>query len=113
MNVKSARKYRHADRLPSESWTPRTWRTREDLFQDVWPQLRDLLERNPELEAKTLFDDLQRRFPGRFADIQLRQKRASPGWGTSGCSLYSGSLNLSPRNERGVKSKTNAQHMQA
>ena len=72
MNVKSARKYRHADRLPSESWTPRTWRTREDPFQDVWPQLRDLLERNPGLQAKTLFDDLQRRFPGRFADIQLR-----------------------------------------
>ena len=27
---------------------------------------------NPGLEAKTLFDDLQRRFPGRFADGQLR-----------------------------------------
>ena len=47
MDAKSARKYRHADRLPSESLTPRTWRTREDPFQDVWPQLRDLLELNP------------------------------------------------------------------
>ena len=36
MDAKSARKYRHADRLPSESLTPRTWRTREDPFQDVW-----------------------------------------------------------------------------
>ena len=37
MDAKTARKYRHADRLPSESLTPRTWRTREDPFQDVWP----------------------------------------------------------------------------
>jgi hypothetical protein len=72
MDTKSARKYRHADRLPSESFTSRTWRTREDPFQDVWPQLRDLLELNPGLQAKTLFEDLQRRFPGRFPDIQLR-----------------------------------------
>jgi hypothetical protein len=72
MDTKSARKYRQADRLPSESITPRTWRTREDPFQDVWPQLRDLLELNPGLQAKTLFEDLQRRFPGRFPDIQLR-----------------------------------------
>ena len=72
MDAKSARKYRHADRLPNESLTPRTWRTREDPFQDVWPQLRDLLELNPGLQAKTLFHDLQRRFPGRFPDIQLR-----------------------------------------
>ncbi len=72
MDTKSARKYRQAERLPSESFTPRTWRTREDPFQDVWPQLRDLLERNPGLQAKTLFQDLQRRFPGRFPDIQLR-----------------------------------------
>ncbi|MGA2704333.1 MAG: IS21 family transposase, partial [Isosphaeraceae bacterium] len=52
MDAKSARKYRHTDRLPSESLAPRTWRTREDPFQDVWPQLRDLLELNPGLQAK-------------------------------------------------------------
>ena len=72
IDVKSARKYRHAERLPSESLSPRTWRTREDPFQEVWPQLRDMLELNPGLQAKTLFSDLQRRFPGRFPDIQLR-----------------------------------------
>ena len=55
MDVKSARKYRHAERLPSESLSPRTWRTREDPFQDVWPQLRGMLELNPGLQAKTLF----------------------------------------------------------
>ena len=83
MDAKSARKYRHADRLPSESLTPRTWRTREDPFQDVWPQLRDLLELNPGLQAKTLFEDLQRRFPGHFptsssAPCSGRSKRGEP-----------------------------------
>src|SRR5438270_8294993 len=72
METKTARKYRHAERLPSESFTPRTWRTREDPFQDVWPELRDRLVLSPGLQAKTLFEDLQRRFPGQFPDGQLR-----------------------------------------
>ena len=72
MDTKSARKYRQADRLPTESLTPRTWRTREDPFQEVWPELQDRLVLNPGLQAKTLFEDLQRRFPGRFQDGQLR-----------------------------------------
>jgi hypothetical protein len=72
MDTKTARKYRHADRLPSESFAPKTWRTREDPFQEVWPELRDRLELNPGLQAKTLFEDLQRRFPGRFPDSQVR-----------------------------------------
>ena len=29
MDAKTAQKYRDSDRLPSESWTPKTWRTRE------------------------------------------------------------------------------------
>jgi hypothetical protein len=72
MDTKTGRKYRHADRLPSESFIPRTWRTREDPFQDVWPELLGRLELAPGLQAKTLFEDLQRRFPGRFPDSQLR-----------------------------------------
>jgi hypothetical protein len=38
--------------------------------------------------------------------VSIRQRRSSPGWGASGCGSYSGSLTLSPREERGVKSKT-------
>jgi hypothetical protein len=72
MDAKTARKYGHAQPLPGESFTPRTWRTREDPFQDVWPELRDRIELNPGLQAKSLFEDLQRRFPGRFLDGQLR-----------------------------------------
>ena len=72
MDAKTAQKYRDSDRLPSESFTPKTWRTREDPFQEVWPELLDQLVLNPGLQAKTLFEDLQRRFPGRFPDGQLR-----------------------------------------
>jgi hypothetical protein len=72
MDEKTARKYPRVQRLPSESFTPRAGRTREDPFQDVWPEVHDRLALNPGLQAKTLFEDLQRRFPGRFADGQLR-----------------------------------------
>jgi hypothetical protein len=34
--------------------------------------VKEKLEINPGLEAKTLFEDLQRRYPGQFADGQLR-----------------------------------------
>jgi hypothetical protein len=37
MDAKTARKYRRGQRLPSESFTPRTWRTREDPFQESGP----------------------------------------------------------------------------
>ena len=40
MDAKTARKYRDSDALPSQRRvTPSTWRTREDPFQDVWPEL--------------------------------------------------------------------------
>ena len=72
VDEKTARKYRDSDSLPSQRRVPHTWRTREDPFQDVWPELLELLRLNPGLQAKTLFLDLQRRFPGRFPDVQLR-----------------------------------------
>src|SRR3954470_22468743 len=72
VDEKTARKYRDSDPLPSQRRVPHTWRTRQDPFQDVWTELVDQLRLNPGLQAKTLFDDLQRRFPGRFPDVQLR-----------------------------------------
>jgi hypothetical protein len=73
LDLKTARSYRRLGRLPTEvRRMDRDWRTRPDPFADVWPQLEELLRLNPGLEAKTLFTDLQRRFPGRFADGQLR-----------------------------------------
>jgi hypothetical protein len=73
MDAKSARKYRRLGKLPSEvKRMDRDWRTRSDAFAEVWPDLEARLQVNPELEAKTLFTYLQGRFPGRFADGQLR-----------------------------------------
>jgi hypothetical protein len=72
VDVKTARKYRDSDRIPSQRRVPHAWRTREDPFQDVWTELQDRLRLNPGLQAKTLFLDLQRRYPGRFPDVQLR-----------------------------------------
>jgi hypothetical protein len=72
MDRKTARKYLRAGRLPSELPQLTRLRTRVDAFEGVWGELKELLEVNPGLEAKTLFDYLQRRYAGRFADGQLR-----------------------------------------
>jgi hypothetical protein len=72
MDEKTARKYRRLGKLPSEVRVEHTWRTREDPFAEVWEEVKGKLENNPGLEAKTLFEDLQRRYPGRFADGQVR-----------------------------------------
>lgn len=52
--------------------TPRTWRTRKDPFSEVWPEVRLQLEVNPAQTAKGQFEQLQRRYPGRFSKGQLR-----------------------------------------
>jgi hypothetical protein len=72
MDVKTARKYLRTRRLPSEGKAERHWRTREDGFSSVWPELQERLRTNAGLEAKTLLAALQREYPERFADGQLR-----------------------------------------
>ena len=72
MDEKTARKYRDLDTLPSQCRAAHTWRTRQNPFESIWEEMREKLEVNPGLEAKTLFADLQRRNPGIFADGQLR-----------------------------------------
>lgn len=72
MDEKTARKWRDLGNLPSEVKREHTWRTRPDPFIEVWEEVRAKLEINPGLEAKTLFEELQRRFSGRFPDGQLR-----------------------------------------
>jgi hypothetical protein len=72
MDVKTARKYQADGGLPSESQIERTWRTRLDPFERVWDEVRRQIDANPGLEAKTLFEALQRNYPGEFADGQLR-----------------------------------------
>jgi hypothetical protein len=72
MDEKTARKYRRSGRLPSQTRAAHTWRTRLDAFEAAWPALKQMLKLNPGLEAKTLFQYLQRTEPGRYADGQLR-----------------------------------------
>ena len=57
MDRKTARKYVKAGKLPSEMKEPRTWRTREDPFEEHWPELEAKLKKAPGLQAKTLLDD--------------------------------------------------------
>jgi hypothetical protein len=72
MDEKTARKYREVGQLPSELAKPHTWRTRRDPFEEVWPSVVPFLENNDGLQAKTLFEWLQREHPGQFQDGQLR-----------------------------------------
>jgi hypothetical protein len=72
MDEKTARKYRRSGKLPNECRAEHTWRTRPDPFDTVWEEIAGRIHVNPGLQAKTLFEDLQRRFPGDFQDGQLR-----------------------------------------
>jgi hypothetical protein len=72
MDTKTARKYRRHGQLPSELPVAVRGRTRPDPFLDVWNDVQKLFEDNAGLEAKTVFEFLQRQNPGRFQDGQVR-----------------------------------------
>jgi transposase len=72
MSENTARKYLRSGELPSQCNKERTWRTREDPFETVWDEIGEKLEENPGLEAKTLFEWLQRKCPGGYSDGRLR-----------------------------------------
>lgn len=72
MSEKTARKYLQSGKLPSEMAVKHDWQLKEDPFAEVWECYKDMLAVNPGLEATTLFEDLRRKHPGRFADGQLR-----------------------------------------
>ncbi len=88
MDEKTGRKYRDNGKLPSEIHAERVrdWRTREDPFENIWPEVLPFLETNEGLEAKTLFAHLQRTHPGSFSDGQLRtfQRKVKNWRGTAG-----------------------------
>ena len=72
MDEKTARKYLKNGQLPSQCQKEHTWRTRPDPFEQEWEAIKEKLTVNPGLEAKTLFDAVQREQPGKFCDGQLR-----------------------------------------
>jgi transposase len=72
MDQKTARKYRHLGKPPSQARQSRSYRTRADVFADVWSEIVPFLESEPEVEATTLLEYLSERYPNRFADSHLR-----------------------------------------
>lgn len=86
MDEKTARKYRSLGALPSTQVRPRTYRTRKDPLAELWQRAQARLEAEPRLRAKTLFDWLQREYPGQLTqshrrtfERRVRQWRATAG----------------------------------
>lgn len=74
-NLKSRKtisKYERLGQLPSELKKPRQYRTRADPFVEDWPEIEQMLESAPELEAKSLFEWLQEKGPDKYEAGQLR-----------------------------------------
>jgi hypothetical protein len=51
---------------------PHSWRTRQDPFKGVWPEILLWLQETPEATAKSLWERLHQKYPGRFPGGQLR-----------------------------------------
>lgn len=65
-----ARRYRRTKKPRKK--VKRWWRTHKDAFEEVWPEAAQQLRLRPYMEAKALFQALQRKYPGQFKDGQLR-----------------------------------------
>jgi hypothetical protein len=68
----TARRYVRSQRFPSDLKKTHTWRTHPDIFSEVWPRIEAILADEPHFEAKSAFEWLQREYPGKFLDNQLR-----------------------------------------
>ena len=83
MSERSARTWETGP-LPSTTKNARDWRTRPDPFEDVWDaDIVPLLKADKKgvLRAKTLLDELESRYPGRFDGRVLRTlQRRMRGW---------------------------------
>jgi hypothetical protein len=55
-----------------EAAQPRAWRTRQDPFEGVWPEILLWLQADPEATAQSLMERLHEQYPGRFPEGQLR-----------------------------------------
>src|SRR5258708_24377001 len=62
MSERTARKYAHSGRTPSQAKVPHTWRTRPDPFVEVWPEVEALLRQDGGLQAKTIWTELNERY---------------------------------------------------
>jgi len=72
ISERSARRIEDAQSLPSQR-PSRNWRTREDPLSAVWDsEVIPLLQTDAQLNAVTLLEELQRRYPGQWDTSVLR-----------------------------------------
>ena len=72
ISERSARRIEAAQSLPSQR-PSRSWRTREDPLESVWDsEVIPLLQTDARLNAVTLLEELQRRYPGQWDSSVLR-----------------------------------------
>src|SRR4029077_18902565 len=75
MSGRPAPKYGQARKLPSELKRPHDWQTRSNPFEEDWPWVTAQLERDPALQASTLFALLCEKHPGQYRPTQDRTLR--------------------------------------
>jgi len=72
MSERTARKYEHEGKVPSQLKRPHLWKTRSDPFEEDWPWVMAQLERDPALQGSTLFALLCEQHPERYRPAQVR-----------------------------------------
>jgi hypothetical protein len=72
MDRKTGRKYVVLGKTPSQVEKKREWRTREDPFEEDWPEISKMLTDAPGLEAKALFEWLLKERRGKYEPGQVR-----------------------------------------
>src|SRR5712671_2550210 len=72
ISERTARKYEHTGKLPSQLKRSHDWNTRQNPFEEDWPWVVSQLERDPALQGSTLFALLCEQHPGRYRPTQIR-----------------------------------------
>jgi hypothetical protein len=70
IDPKTARKHLEADTQKQPE--AHTWKTRKDVFEDVWLEVETMLSAQPRLEAKTILEYLIKKYPTVFQVKHLR-----------------------------------------
>lgn len=72
MSTNTARKYLKSGVSPSQCQAIHDWPTHPDAFAGDWPWVEEFLRNNSGIESKSLFEALQREYPGKYQDGELR-----------------------------------------
>jgi hypothetical protein len=80
ISERSGRRIEQGEHQP-ERGKERDWRTRDDPLATVWQsELEPMLEREPRLEAMTLYEHLQRHYPGQYQQVLRTLQRRVSQW---------------------------------